>query len=163
MEYFVIYAISIFWEKTLMNMRNPKHTLGLKINIKKIKNPRTKVQFTILKTEVGSFSPSYLNASVEVKNTKRTRNFMKTILTLELSKFLQSFCTLIKQPYSRLQVSFCGFFDKEGYSADEVKKSSFENVNDVFVNLKKKQMMALEDLDLIDTESEFIAYVGKPE
>ena len=63
--------------------------------------------------------------------------------------------TSIEQPIFRFQVSFYVIFDKEGYKFAEIKETYFELVNDAFVNLKMIQVIALENLDQIDTGTEF--------
>ena len=60
-------------------------------------------------------------------------------------------------------MSFCVKFAKERYNALELENFSFELVNVAFTNLIKKQLIALKDLDEIDTKTEFITYVGNSE
>ena len=73
----MMFVIFIVIEKLLMNMKNQKHISRKKLNLKRSNNLRTNSQFAIsadlrkeYKTEIGSFSPIYLNRHVEVENLK---------------------------------------------------------------------------------------------
>ena len=56
-------------------------------------------------------------------------------------------------------MSFHVLFDEEGWNVNDIKHSHFEIVNVAFVHLRMKQIIALEDLDQIDAESEFMFFV----
>ena len=64
--------------------------------------------------------------------------------------------TLIKQPEFGFLVSFKIVFDKGVSNIDDVKETYMGIVNDASVKLKKKQKLALEDLDQIETECKIL-------
>ena len=54
-------------------------------------------------------------------------------------------------------------FDKQACNADDEKKTNFEFTNNAFANFKRLQINALEESDIVDTESGIKAAVEKLE
>ena len=54
-------------------------------------------------------------------------------------------------------------FDKQACNADDEKETNFEFTNNAFANFKRLQIIALEESDNVDTESEIKAAVEKLE
>ena len=90
-----------------------------------------------------------------METIKKEKRFFKT----DINSLVKEICTKhsisIEQPIFRFQVSFYVIFNKEGYNVDDIKETYFELVNDTFLNLKMIQIIELENLDQIDTETGF--------
>ena len=95
LEYSVEFAIFFMKEKSLMNMKNQKHTLVIEMNLKKLKNKRKQFTFSIQlqrenQIDITSFSPSFLKNCVQVKLSKREEKYIvcETFIEKNVQTFL---------------------------------------------------------------------------
>ena len=120
-------------------MRNQRHILGLRINLKKIEKSKVYKPFFIqfftkrMETEITSFSSNFLNTFVEVGTVEREKRFDEKYIKPSVEKMCTQSSASNFQPNFIFQRYFYVIFNKECCKADDLKEIYCEVIMDAFV------------------------------